>query len=64
VTAITVTAAPGCVFLRATAPAVEMTPGETLTVIERLTECVRVALGVQDGAALPSLITKWKAGQG
>lgn len=49
---VTVTPAPGVVFLRVTSPAVELTPGEALRLSMELRDCAGVALGVRDGAAL------------
>lgn len=49
---ITLTPAPGAVFLRLSSGLVEMTPGEALRVSEALRSCVRTALAAEDGRAL------------
>lgn len=47
-----ITPAPNAVFLRLTCPALEMSPAQAIRLADQLRDCARVALGVQDGAAV------------
>ena len=53
---VVLTPAPGAVFLRTSAAAVEMTPGEALRFCEEIRSCVQVALAAEDGSALRRMI--------
>ncbi|NPD66163.1 hypothetical protein HN018_20095 [Lichenicola cladoniae] len=55
---LTLTAAPGAVFMRLNMPLIEMTPGEALRVCEELMSCVGTALAAEDGSALHRMISK------
>ena len=53
---VILTAAPGAVFLRQSAPVVEMTPAEALAIAAELRRRAQIALAASDGSALLSML--------